>query len=153
MSRSRSIPLVPVTVQMPKFIDSRMGPCSMWTSTYALASATRVWAPSILSMSTPCCGKTSISLFPSLSESPRMMSTSTVPMAAAEPKSERLKRAPSSSAQSTRATVTGGVPSAASERSNSRPAITPSAPSSHPPLGTLSRWLPTMSVSGESPRR
>ena len=31
--RSRSMPLVPVTVQMPRPIDSSTGPCSMCTST------------------------------------------------------------------------------------------------------------------------
>ena len=72
---------------------------------------------------------------------------SSVPTLAAEPNRLRLNLAPSSSAQSTRATVIGGVPSAAMARSNSNPAITPSAPSSHPPFGTLSRWLPTTNVS------
>ena len=37
-------------------------------------------------------------------------------------------------------------------RSSSRPDITPSAPSSQPPFGTLSRWLPTTSMSSRSPR-
>src|SRR6478672_8799915 len=76
---------------------------------------------------------------------------SSVPTAAAEPNRLRLKRAPSSSAQSTSATVTGGVPAAASERSSSNPLITPRAPSSQPPFGTESRWLPTTSVSADSP--
>ena len=74
-----------------------------------------------------------------------------MPIAAALPNRLRLNRAPSSSAQSTRATVTGGTPSAASERSSSSPAITPSAPSSQPPFGTLSRWLPTTSMSSLAP--
>ena len=103
-------------------------------------------------MSTPCSASTSGSLPPSLSVRPRSTSMSSVPMHAAEPNRLRLNRAPSSSAQSTSATVTGGVPSAASDRSSSRPDITPSAPSSQPPLGTLSRCEPTTSMSGRSPR-
>ena len=152
MSRSRSMPFVPVTVQMPRPRSSRIGPCSMCTSTYAFTSAMRVRAPSRLSMSTPWSARISGSFAPSLSVRPRSTSMSSVPMQAAEPNRLRLKRAPSSSAQSTTATVIGGVPSAASARSSSTPAITPSAPSSHPPLGTLSRCEPTTKVSGRSPR-
>ena len=65
----------------------------------------------------------------------------------ADPNRLRPKRAPSSSAQSTTATVTGGVPSAARARISSTPAITPSAPSSQPPFGTLSRCEPTTIMS------
>ena len=57
----------------------------------------------------------------------------------AEPMSERPKRAPSSSAQSTRWIVSGGVPFSFSRRSTSRPARTPRQPSSQPPPGTESR--------------
>ncbi len=103
-------------------------------------------------MSTPCAASTSGSLLPSLSVRPRSTSMSSVPTLAAEPNRLRLNRAPSSSAQSTKATVIGGVPSAASERSNSNPDITPNAPSSQPPFGTLSRWLPTTNMSSRSPR-
>ena len=52
------MPFVPVTVQMPRPCSSRIGPCSMCTSTYALASAMRVWAASRFSMSTPCSAST-----------------------------------------------------------------------------------------------
>ena len=58
--------------------------------------------------------------------------------AADEPKSERPKRAPSSSAQSTSRTVTGGVPSSAIRRSTSAPDSTLRQPSSQPPFGTES---------------
>ena len=64
------------------------------------------------------------------------------PAAADEPKSERPKRAPSSSAQLTSRTVAGGSPSSASRRSTSTPATTLSAPSSQPPFGTESMCPP-----------
>ena len=67
------------------------------------------------------------------------------PAAADEPKSERPKRAPSSSAQLTRRTGTGGVPSSAIRRSTSTPATTFRDPSSQPPFGTESRWPPISS--------
>src|SRR4249919_260555 len=73
------------------------------------------------------------------------------PAAALEPNSERPKRAPSSSAQLTRRTVTGGRPSAAIRLSTSEPATTFSAPSSQPPFGTESRCPPMISVRSESP--
>jgi hypothetical protein len=73
------------------------------------------------------------------------------PAAALEPKSERPKRAPSSSAQLTSRTDTGGVPSSAIRRSTSDPATTFNAPSSQPPFGTESRCPPMMSVRSDSP--
>ena len=68
------------------------------------------------------------------------------PAAAEEPKRERPKRAPSSSAQLTRRTGTGGLPSSAIRRSTSEPATTLRAPSSQPPFGTESRWPPITSA-------
>ena len=73
------------------------------------------------------------------------------PAAADEPKSDRPKRAPSSSAQLTSRTVSGGVPSAAIRRSTSTPAMTLRQPSSQPPFGTESMWPPIRSALSESP--
>ena len=76
---------------------------------------------------------------PSRSVSLRSSSWSAIePAAADEPKSDRPKRAPSSSAQSTSRTVTGGVPSSAIRRRTSAPARTLRQPSSQPPFGTES---------------
>ena len=74
------------------------------------------------------------------------------PAAADEPNSERPNRAPSSSAQSTSRTVTGGVPSSAIRRSTSAPASTLRQPSSQPPFGTESMWPPISTARSESPR-
>src|SRR3984957_12262965 len=78
-----------------------------------------------------------------------------VPANAEDPNRLRPKRAPSSSAQSTRRMVMGGLPwkSSANPRSTSKPASTPRQPSSQPPLGTESRWLPRISVRSDSPRK
>ena len=73
------------------------------------------------------------------------------PAAALEPKSERPKRAPSSSAQLTRRTVSGGVPSSAIRRTTSTPAMTFRQPSSQPPFGTESMWPPISSARSEAP--
>ena len=75
-----------------------------------------------------------------------------VPEAALEPNSERPKRAPSSSAQLTSRTVTGGIPSSAIRRRTSTPATTLREPSSQPPFGTESMWPPSTSVLSEAPR-
>ena len=84
---------------------------------------------------------------PSASRAPRSSSWSAIePAAAHEPKSERPKRAPSSSAQLTSRTVSGGSPSSAIRRSTSTPAMTLSAPSSQPPFGTESMWPPISSA-------
>ena len=72
--------------------------------------------------------------------------------AALDPKSERPKRAPSSSAQLTSRTVTGGLPCSAIRRSTSAPATTFNAPSNQPPLGTESRWPPIRSSLSDRPR-
>ena len=83
---------------------------------------------------------------PSRSVSDRSSSWSRIePAAADEPKSERPKRAPSSSAHETSRTVTGGSPSAARRRSTSTPASTFRQPSSQPPFGTESMWPPSTS--------
>src|SRR4029453_3584643 len=68
-----------------------------------------------------------------------------------EPRSLRPNRAPSSSAQSTRRSVTGGFDFCAYRRSASSATRTPSVPSSNPPLGTESRCPPTMTVLLDSP--
>ena len=70
--------------------------------------------------------------------------------AADEPSRLRPNRAPSSSAQSTTLIVTGGC-WPLNIRSASRPAITPSAPSSQPPFGTESRWPPMITVRSDAP--
>ena len=90
---------------------------------------------------------------PSRSVSSRRSSWSDIePAAAEEPKSERPKRAPSSSAQLTSRTVTGGVPSSAIRRSTSTAATTFRHPSSQPPFGTESMWPPISTARSESPR-
>ena len=76
---------------------------------------------------------------------PRTLSGTRLPLAPDDPSRLREKRAPSSSAKSTTASVTGGV-SALQRRNASTPARTPSAPSSQPPFGTESRWPPMMTV-------
>src|SRR5436305_597612 len=89
---------------------------------------------------------------PSASRRRRSSSWSSIePAAAEEPNSERPKRAPSSSAQLTSRTVSGGVPSSEILRSTSTPAITLRAPSSQPPFGTESMCPPIRSARSESP--
>src|SRR5436190_19050805 len=89
---------------------------------------------------------------PSASRLCRSSSWSAIePAAAEEPKSERPKRAPSSSAQLTSRTVSGGVPSSASRRSTSTPAITFKQPSSQPPFGTESMCPPMSNARPEEP--
>ena len=73
------------------------------------------------------------------------------PAAAREPNSERPKRAPSSSAQSTSRTVTAGSPSSASRRSTSTPATTFRQPSSQPPFGTESMCPPISTARSDAP--
>ena len=73
------------------------------------------------------------------------------PAAADEPNSDRPKRAPSSSAQTTSLSVTGGSPSAAIRRITSTPASTFRQPSSQPPFGTESMCPPISSARSESP--
>src|SRR5580658_6812748 len=92
---------------------------------------------------------------PSLSLRPRASSRLRLPEQADEPKRLLPKRAPSSSAQSTRRTVTGGWPEYWSlmRRRISTPARTFRQPSSHPPLGTESRWPPMSSARSERPRK
>ena len=115
----------------------------MCSSMYAAASFSCDRAASALSSSTPCSRSASGSAIPSRSVSVRSSSWSRIePAAADEPKSERPKRAPSSSAQDTSRTVTGGSPSDAIRRSTSAPASTLRQPSSHPPFGTESRCPP-----------
>ena len=115
-------------------IDSSTGPCSMWSSRYAAADSSCDRASRARSRSTPFAASASGSEIPSLSVSWRSSSWSLIdPPAAEEPKSERPKRAPSSSAQLTRRIVTGGVPCSASRRSASAPATTLRHPSSQPP--------------------
>ena len=81
---------------------------------------------------------------------PRTLSGTRLPLAPDDPSRLREKRAPSSSAKSTTASVTGGVVPLR-RRSASTPARTPSGPSSQPPLGTESRWPPMTTVSGRAP--
>src|SRR2546426_2930082 len=99
---------------------------------------------------TPFSASASTSRVPCRSVNSRTSSIFKLPAAADDPSRLRPNRAPSSSAQSTSLSVTGGfVP--ACIRSASSPASTPRHPSSHPPLGTESRWLPTMTVRLDAP--
>src|SRR4051794_22230583 len=125
----------------------------MCSSRYAAAPSSCERASSARSRSTPCSRSASGSAAPSLSWRCRSSSWSAIePAAAEEPKSERPKRAPSSSAQLTRRTVTAGVPSSARRRSTSTPATTFREPSSQPPFGTESMWPPSSTARMESPR-
>ena len=97
---------------------------------------------------------------PSASRAFASSAGSRVPAAAELPNRLRPKRAPSSSAQSTRASVRGGCAPSAPAQARSTPSapITPSAPSSQPPSGTESRWEPTASAGSalaraDTPRR
>src|SRR5580658_11211471 len=92
---------------------------------------------------------------PSLSLSRRASSRFRWPEQADDPKRLLPKRAPSSSAQSTRRTVTGGWPANCSlmRRRISTPARTLRQPSSHPPLGTESMWPPRSRARSERPRK
>ena len=148
----RSTPKVPSTTPVGFFIDSSTGPCSMCSSRYARASIafSSRCASSIRSSATPFSASASTSRVPCRSFSSRTSSIFRLPAAAADPSRLRPKRAPSSSAQSTSLSVTGGVVPACI-RSASSAAITPRQPSSQPPFGTESRWLPTMTVLGEAP--
>ena len=90
---------------------------------------------------------------PSRSFSPRSSSWSRMePAAADEPKSDRPKRAPSSSAQLTSRTVVAGSPSSASRLSTSTPAMTLRQPSSQPPFGTESMCPPISTARSDAPR-
>ena len=100
--------------------------------------------------STPFSRSASTSFTPVLSARCSTSATWRLPAAADEPSRLRPNRAPSSSAQSTTLIVTGGC-WLLNIRIASSPAITPSAPSSHPPLGTESRWLPMMTVRSDAP--
>ena len=103
------------------------------------------------SISTPFSRSASTRRVPCLSARPLTSSTARLPAAADDPRRLRLNRAPSSSAQSTSFSVTGGRRSL-NIRSASKAAMTPSAPSSQPPLGTESRWPPMITVRSDSPR-
>ena len=148
----RSTPNVPSTTPVGFCIDSSTGPCSMCSSRYAPASMVfnSRCASSIRSSATPFSASASTSRVPCRSVSSRTLSIFRLPAAAADPSRLRPNRAPSSSAQSTSFSVTGGVVPAYM-RSASSPAMTPREPSSHPPFGTESRWLPTMTVFAEAP--
>src|SRR4051794_9442281 len=125
----------------------------MCSSRYAAAPSSCERASSARSRSTPCSRSASGSAAPSLSWRCRSSSWSAIePAAADEPNSERPKRAPSSSAQLTSRTVTGGEPSAAMRRSTSTPAITFRQPSSQPPFGTESMCPPISTARSEAPR-
>jgi hypothetical protein len=103
--------------------------------------------------STPRSTSTSGSAQPSASFGWRSSSRSSIkPAAALEPNSERPNRAPSSSAQLTSRTVTGGSPRLASRRSTSTPANTLSEPSSQPPFATESMWPLMRTARSEPPR-
>ena len=92
---------------------------------------------------------------PSRSCRPRASSISSVSAQADEPNRLLPKRAPSSSAQSTSRTVTGGMPSysSASRRRISTPASVFKQPSSQPPFGTESMCPPMRSALSEVPCR
>ena len=148
----RSTPKVPSTTPSGSCIDSSTGPCSMCSSRYAAAPSSSERASSARSRSTPCAASASGSAVPSASRRPRSSAWSVIePAAADDPKSDRPKRAPSSSAQLTSRTVTGGAPSAAIRRSTSTPAITFRHPSSQPPFGTESMWPPRRTARSEPP--
>ena len=106
--------------------------------------------PSIRSRSTPFSASASASRTPWRSVRWRTLSGTRLPLAPDDPSRLREKRAPSSSAKSTTVSVTGGVVPVR-RRSASRPASTPSGPSSQPPFGTESRWPPMITVSGRAP--
>src|ERR1700733_13614846 len=90
---------------------------------------------------------------PSLSLRPRASFMSRLPEQAEEPKRLLPKRAPSSSAQSTRRTVTGGLPLywELIRRKISTPARTFKQPSSQPPLGTESIGPPMSGLFSDAP--
>ena len=131
---------------------SSTGPCSMCSSRYARASTafSSRRASSIRSSEMLFSFSASTSRVPCRSFSSRTVSTSRLPAAADDPRRLRPNRAPSSSAQSTSLIVAVGVVPACILSASSA-AITPRLPSSHPPLGTESRWPPTMTVRGVEP--
>src|SRR6266404_2297441 len=90
-----------------------------------------------------------------LSFSSRASSILRLPEQADDPKRLLPNRAPSSSAQSTRRTVTGGLPLywALMRLRISTPARTLRQPSSQPPFGTESVWPPIRSELSDSPRK
>src|SRR6266478_231393 len=151
----RSTPFVPRTTPSGNPILSRTGPCSICNSRYAAAFFCSASASGNFSISTPHFRNASCNLTPSRSVRLRSASIECVPANAEEPSKLRPNRAPSSSAQSTRRTVTGGRPrnSAAIRRSTSRPASSSSAPSSQPPFGTESRCPPSSKDFSDSPRK
>ena len=106
------------------------------------------------SKSIPCSLSAVRQAIPSLSVRLRASFMSRCPEQAEEPKRLFPKRAPSSSAQSTRRTVIGGFPldSALIRRRISRPASVFREPSSQPPLGTESMCPPMSSAFSDSPR-
>src|SRR5690606_3517824 len=123
------------------------------SSRYAPALASSSWASFMRSSSTPQRFKASTNATPSLSLRSRSSSGTNVPPAALEPIKLRPNRAPSSSAQSTKRTVTGGLPPYCSLilRIDSGPASTFRQPSSQPPPGTESMCPPMTSSTSDSP--
>ncbi len=104
------------------------------------------------SRSTPQLASASPSVTPRASLRPRTSSGTSVPAHAEDPSRLRVKRAPSSSAQSTNLTLTGGgAGRAASCRTTSSAVISPRTPSSQPPSGTASICDPTIRNSSVSP--
>ena len=100
-----------MTAPVDRPIASSTGPCSMWSSRYA-----RGWrwssdrrASGMRSRSTPFSASASTSRTPWRSTRPRTLSGTRLPLAPDDPSRLREKRAPSSSAKSTTASVTGGV--------------------------------------------
>ena len=153
MNRLRSMPTVPVTTAIGCPICSSTGPCSMCSSRYAAMVSRRFSHRSNAFRCTPCSANVSTSPALFLSFKPASTSRSRLPATAAEPNKLRPNRAPSSSAQSTSAIVRAGFGPSHRALITSRPAITPSAPSSQPPLGTESRCEPITIVSSDSPRK
>src|SRR3984957_1203190 len=127
----------------------------MCNSKYAAALRSSLPHSLTRSRSTPISLSASGRRTPFLSLRPRASSRLRLPEQADDPKRLFPKRAPSSSAQSTKRTVTGGWPAYWSlmRRRISTPARTFRQPSSHPPLGTESRWPPMSSARSERPRK
>ena len=140
----RSTPNVPSTAPSGKPRSSSTGPCSMCNSRYAAAFFNSLPLSFTRSKSMPTFFSASGSRMPSLSTRPRASFMSRLPEQADEPNKLLPNRAPSSSAQSTRRTVTGGLPLYCElmRRRISTPASTLRQPSSQPPFGTESMWPP-----------
>ena len=170
----RSTPNVPSTTPSGRSSDSSTGPCSMWSSRYAAAFFQLRCARRARGRGRRRCSRERVRQRDAVARRERSRSSSwsrIEPAAADEPNSERPKRAPSSSAQLTSRTVSGGVAvcgdppqhldpgddvEAAVEPAAVRHRVDVAADAAAPgPTrpGSVNHWFPASSISSVGARR